>query len=190
MPLLPNNLVESVPPRMAVADEDGSREDDGEGEGDTWGGQEPPAEWRRRMHAARRRTMLVVVGLVRWQMAMARRPGPKRLPRVNSFSYYIPQVGRATVDVGRPLGPKPGLCMRCVHEVGLAARWKGKGERGEMLLPGCNVPNAFLGGKEPFLFALLWSGRCCGTRPHASSRRRSRYPGYNNNRCFKRHGWN
>lgn len=74
--------------------EDGSRDDDGEGEGDPWGGQEPPAEWRQRMHAARRRTMLVVVGLVRWQMAMARRPGPKRLPRVNSFSYYIPQVLR------------------------------------------------------------------------------------------------
>eukprot|EP00198_Chlamydomonas_reinhardtii_P001742 XP_001691078.1 predicted protein [Chlamydomonas reinhardtii] len=54
--------------------------------------QPPPAEWRVRMHQARRRTILVVSAMSKWQLAMAQRPGPKRLPRVSSFSYYIPKV--------------------------------------------------------------------------------------------------
>ncbi|KAG2445998.1 hypothetical protein HXX76_000601 [Chlamydomonas incerta] len=52
----------------------------------------PPAEWRVRLHQARRRTILVVAAISKWQLAMALRPGPKRLPRVSSFSYYIPKV--------------------------------------------------------------------------------------------------
>lgn len=130
---------------MAAAGEDGSRDDDGEGEGDPWGGQEPPAEWRQRMHAARRRTMLVVVGLVRWQMAMARRPGPKRLPRVNSFSYYIPQVGQHALGM-----------LQVVH----IYSWVGRpleriGERGGMRLPGCHMLHDCCFVKEPF--------SCCPT---------------------------
>ncbi|KAG2452561.1 hypothetical protein HYH02_002798 [Chlamydomonas schloesseri] len=54
--------------------------------------QPPPAEWRVRLHQARRRTMLVVAAMSKWQLAMTQRAGPKRLPRVSSFSYYIPKV--------------------------------------------------------------------------------------------------
>ncbi|KXZ56043.1 hypothetical protein GPECTOR_2g1595 [Gonium pectorale] len=74
---------------------DGGGEDGSDGgaalDGNLWEAPQP-AEWRLRMHAARRRALLLVGAAARWQVALSRRPGPKRLPRVNSFSYYIPQV--------------------------------------------------------------------------------------------------
>ncbi|GIL47589.1 hypothetical protein Vafri_4374 [Volvox africanus] len=66
-------------------------EDEGGGDPSLWTSPQP-AEWRLRMHQARRRLILLVGAIARWQLALSRRPGPKRLPRVNSFSYFIPQV--------------------------------------------------------------------------------------------------
>ncbi|GIL97914.1 hypothetical protein Vretimale_3488 [Volvox reticuliferus] len=73
--------------------EQGNHGDEEEGGGDSnvWTSPQP-AEWRLRMHQARRRLILLVGAIARWQLALSRRPGPKRLPRVNSFSYFIPQV--------------------------------------------------------------------------------------------------
>ncbi|EFJ50592.1 hypothetical protein VOLCADRAFT_116765 [Volvox carteri f. nagariensis] len=65
-------------------------EEDGGSEANLWASPQP-AEWRLRTHQARRRLFLLVGAIARWQLAMSRRPGPKRLPRVNSFSYFIPQ---------------------------------------------------------------------------------------------------
>ncbi|KAG2494492.1 hypothetical protein HYH03_007261 [Edaphochlamys debaryana] len=86
---------------------DGDGDDEGEGEPmhvplgpltppgaapGQWSPASQPADWRLRVHQARRRALLAVMAASRWQMALTQRPGPKRLPRVNSFSYYIPQV--------------------------------------------------------------------------------------------------
>lgn len=48
-----------------------------------------PAEWRTRVHAARRRVLLIILVYVRWSSVLRRK---RRMPRVNSFSYYIPAV--------------------------------------------------------------------------------------------------
>lgn len=48
-----------------------------------------PAEWRTRLHAARRRVLLIVLVYVRWSSVLRRK---RRMPRVNSFSYYIPAI--------------------------------------------------------------------------------------------------
>lgn len=47
------------------------------------------AEWRVRVHAARRRVMLVVLTAVRLQRGLSH---PRRMQRVDSFSLYIPIV--------------------------------------------------------------------------------------------------
>lgn len=47
------------------------------------------AEWRVRMHAARRRTMLVIRAMVLMRSGVRR---TSRLSRVDSFSYMIPDI--------------------------------------------------------------------------------------------------
>lgn len=45
------------------------------------------APWRVKLHAARRRLMLVVLTVIRLRRGLAH---PQRLARVDSFSFYIP----------------------------------------------------------------------------------------------------
>jgi hypothetical protein len=70
--------------------------------------------------------MLVVSAMSKWQLALSQRPGPKRLPRVSSFSYYIPKVHlRGVVGVGR-IRMVRGMRWAC----GLTAAALGRGGRG------------------------------------------------------------
>ena len=49
-------------------------------------------EWRTRVHAARRRTILVVMAAVRLQTALRGNNRRRKMRPVDSFSYYIPGV--------------------------------------------------------------------------------------------------